>query len=214
MALTIVCPAWEYNTVVDHKKLLSGRTAIILKWLWTTPLQKSSGIAYDTRVLHRPYFLGLTPIGFEYYAGHYRGEPFECLRDYRVQIKANSLVGYFPLLVPMHMDEFKSAIGKIINGIDYIVPVHEKILSRAQKIRRIAELTAALFNNFLIIHPYANGNGHIARILATAMFWRYGIVLRRFPISHRPADPPYSELVRKYQSGDTEPFIVYLINCI
>src|SRR6202042_1083778 len=99
-----------------------------------------------------------------HYAGHYRGEDFDCLRDYAVRIAINPRVGHLPNVVPAEMDEFKDMVCNAVSRIDAAWSVEDRILPRSSKIRRLSELVAAVFNYFLEIHPYANGNGHIARL--------------------------------------------------
>ncbi len=75
-------------------------------------------------------------------------------------------------------------------------------------------LACRLFVRFLTIHPYANGNGHIARFLLTGLLKRQGYRLKAFPIEPRPADPPYSDLIKLYRDGKVEPFERYILEQI
>jgi hypothetical protein len=112
------------------------------------------------------------------------------------------------------MDSFSTELQQVFGSLDQLWNMDEKSVPMASKIRRTAELIAWAFNTLLLIHPYANGNGHMARFMAVAVFLRYGLRPRRWPINARPADPPYSELIRRYQHGDTEGFIRFLILCL
>jgi Fic family protein len=84
-------------------------------------------------------------------------------------------------------------------------------LTKAQRLAHTVVLACRVFVRFLTIHPYANGNGHIARFLLIAILLRQGFRLKDFMIEPRPADPPYSGLIKRYRSGDGEPFERYIV---
>ena len=100
----------------------------------------------------------------------------------------------------MEMEDFKDTIRKAILAIDFTWNVSSEMFSEAQKLRRAAELIAALFAGFLEIHPYVNGNGHMGRLVVLCLFARLKVHLRRWPLDldPRPTDPPYSEVIRQY----------------
>jgi Fic/DOC family len=208
------CETWEYKNVPGCDAILRAHAIVILRWLAAISPDDKIILVLDTRDAHERYFNGLTPARFPHYAGHYRGENFECLIDYEVSIATNRLVGHTAGSIPVEMETLKPAIRATIARIDEVWPVNERVFSKAAKIRRMSELIAALFAMFLEIHPYANGNGHAGRLIVTAIFARYGVYLRRFPVDPRPQDPPYSDLIREYQNGRTEGFIRFLIQCI
>jgi Fic/DOC family len=210
----VKCPTWEYKNVPGAASLLASLEPAILSWLNTLPPADRVSHVTDTRSLHRWLFVGLTPPGFDYYSGHYRGEDFLCLRHCEVGIPANPLVGCRPQMVATEMRKVANGVTTVLSNLDVLWPVPEKIFSKAAKIRRTAELVAALFNSFLLTHPYVNGNGHMARFIVVAMFSRYNLRLRRWPINQRPPDPPYSSLITSYQQGYTEGFIQFLLRCL
>jgi len=210
----VSCPAWEYKDVIGFEQILAARAAIVLRWVWTISQDDRVSNVIDTRTIHEKYFQSLTPVRYEYYAGHYRGEKYPCLVDYPVGIKGNSNVGHDAVTVPLEMMDFAQSVLDAIRRLDVAWSVNEAVFSKGNKIRRLAELVAALFSNFLEIHPYANGNGHMARLLAIAIFSRYGILLKKWPLHPRPPDPPYSNVIRDYQHGKTEDLIVFLMKCI
>jgi hypothetical protein len=208
------CPPWEYKDFPGASAKLAERAPEILIWLYgLSPLERVAK-SRDTRALHRWLFDGLTPEKFGYYAGHYRGENFLCLLHCSVGIAGNPLVGTPPSRVASAIYAFADDLRAATASLDILWPVNEQIIPKAVKIRRTAEIVAAIFNSFLLIHPYINGNGHMARFIAVAIFSLYGLLPRRWPINERPPDPPYSELIRRYQHGDTEGFVRFLMSCI
>jgi fido (protein-threonine AMPylation protein) len=211
------CPDWEYTNRPGHGSLLTSRSKLALQAIRN---QQSTADRIrrlkNTRPRHRDIFRELTPDGHDYYAGNYRGDPqFICLLDYEVKIPANPLVGIKATEVPLSMRMFAEAIDKFIEECDLLWPINEQFFSAGNKIVRAVELGVSLFSYFLIIHPYANGNGHIARLLLIAALAKYGIFLSRWPLHPRPQDPPYSDLITQYQTGaDRASLVKFVISCI
>jgi hypothetical protein len=171
-------------------------------------------ISKDTRPLHRQYFEGLTPAGFEYYAGHYRGEDFPCLKDRQVQIVGDPLVGHAPYRIADDMRTFADDLTMITAQSDLVWGVNPTIVGQAEKLHRVVQLGVALFVYFLEIHPYLNGNGHMGRFLLISFLSRFGIFLSRWPLHPRPQDPPYSELIRRYRRGERDSLVRFVLDCI
>ncbi len=85
------CPVWEYR---NHSKVgvLADRCTRMLVSLRNGQVQIDE-TARDTRISHGLMFSGLTPSTCPYFAGHYRGERFRCLKFYEVQIVGDPRVG-------------------------------------------------------------------------------------------------------------------------
>src|SRR5262249_49619784 len=85
-------------------------------------------------------------------------------------------------------------------------------LSEGEKMYFSVAFACRLFVEFLIVHPYANGNGHVARWLLTAVLRRHGYRLDNFPLEPRPPDPPYSDLITRYRNGEIELLERYVLS--
>ena len=79
---------------------------------------------------------------------------------------------------------------------------------------KIIQVVAYFFAIFLTIHPYANGNGHMARVIVVLLLDRFGIRAPRFTIHPRPLDPPYSDAIYRYRRADTKPLELLLLRSI
>lgn len=205
------CPSWEYNSHPDRQRVLGNGVTSILIELRTGVLDTHTN-ASDTRYVHGRLFNGLTPQNCEYYAGHYRGENFRCLLYYDVYIPGDPRVGCTPMYCLNAMDDLKNLISDSISNLDDLhtetnVPLYDKLL---------ATISAAchIFEIFLRIHPYANGNGHAARFLIWTLLGRYGYWPERWPIEPRPADPPYTRLIVEHRNGNPLPLETFILNCI
>lgn len=198
------CPEWEYQNVPEHGTLLASAARELLLVLRRGELDALEH-ASDTRTIHARLFRELTPKDHPYFAGKYRGASFRCLQYYSVGVPGDPRVGTAPERVQGEMDALARVVRYTIKGLDHGHALPNSQLSRVDK--RIYTVAAAcrVFEQFLRIHPYANGNGHAARFCLTAILGRYGYWLRSFPIEPRPPDPPYTDLVVAYRNGKREP---------
>lgn len=202
------CPEWEYNDHPRRRMIVPRRISEILTDLATARIDTLSAVL-DTREVHRRVFRELTPTGHGYYAGHYRGEPYRCLRYYPVGVPGDRRVGAPPQSVGFLVRELSAQIRSGLMALDANV-----LLTREQRLRYILALTCRAFVVFLTIHPYANGNGHAGRFIVWSMLGRYGHWPRRWPIDPHPPDPPYTELITRYRDGDILPLELYLLQTL
>jgi len=211
---TIQCPPFEYEAFVNWSAILSIRTRAALIRLRSLSPQEKLDIGKDTRPVHKQYFERLTPVGCDYYAGHYRGENFLCLRDYKVHIPADPLVGHPPDRIDTDMHVFAADFVDTVSDGDFVWAVNNQVLAPPEKLYRVIQLGVALFVYLLQIHPYANGNGHLARFFLIGFLARYNVFLARWPMHPRPQDPPYSELIARYRRGDRASLERFVLSCI
>lgn len=163
-------------------------------------------VALDSRDVHERVFRELTPPGYEYFAGHYRGEPYRCLKSYAVMIPADPRVGAPPQAVGWLMRELRTEIEAAVRALDASV-----LLLLEQRLRYVVALTCRVFEMFLRVHPYANGNGHAGRFIVWSLLGRFGHWPRSWPVEPRPADPPYTDLIEKYRNGDKLPLETFIL---
>jgi hypothetical protein len=152
----------------------------------------------------------LTPPRCDYYAGHYRGEELRCLKHYTVGIKSDPMVGYDPQLVLGEMSLLETTIRDAIVALDAFVASGRKPVACLIQIVKVA---ARVFELFLRIHPYANGNGHMGRLIVCALFGRYGFWMSRWTVEPRPKDPPYSSAIAQYRRGNVADLEKFMLEC-
>lgn len=160
------CPSWEY---ADHPRRASVLRSEIPKILaeLRNGVVKTEDVAADNRPVHARIFLQLTPSGFQYYAGHFRGENHRCLKFCPVYVSSDLRVGFPPQTVLSAMNAFFYRVRIALAKIDAL-----ETDSLAQFTHAV-RLACHLFESFLRIHPYVNGNGHIARLIVWAVLGRY-----------------------------------------
>jgi len=201
------CPAWEYENHPKRQVVVSRYVAQILLDI-STSKTGTLAVATDTRGSHRLVFEELTPTGYEYYAGHYRGESFRCLQFCVVRIQNDPRVGAAPESVAYRIGELNMAIRAGLMALDESI-----LLPAKQRLHYIVALACHVFVEFLTIHPYANGNGHAGRLIVWSILARYGYWPRRWPVDPRPA-PPYADLIMRSRSGDREPLEQYVLQTL
>lgn len=168
------CPAFDYEHHPNRGTELPRQVARVLAGLRTGSIDTGAAAA-DTREVHRTLFHNLTPPDHSYYAGHYRGEDFRCLRH--LQVGVGSHLGLPAHLVPGWMAELATAISAAITAVDAGHRVPNAVLSPASKLLHTVQTACRFFELLCRIHPYANGNGHAARFCLWAILVRYGYVI-------------------------------------
>src|SRR5450759_3594080 len=111
------CPAWDYSSYPTHVKEVPLRVFNILMALGTKRID-TLALATDTRDAHERIFVELTPPAFRYFAGHYRGEPFRCLRFYAVGVHGDPRVGALPQMVGRLMGEIADQVSQGVAALD------------------------------------------------------------------------------------------------
>lgn len=207
------CPEWEYTIHPTHSSIISINVNDIYNDLKNKVLCTKE-CSIDTRGVHGRMFYELAPTKFKYYAGHYRGEYFPCLINYNVYIPDDSNVGYSSFKVLEAMNIWTNKVDNLINTGD-------RLYLKKTKFDRdsfifLLELIAEAYVKLLTIHPYVNGNGHIARFLLWCILLRYNYYPSNYPIEPSPKfkDKRYLETIVNYRKGEKKLIISYFIDII
>ena len=192
----VPCPAFNYEKYPKADALLSARVSVLLKNIASATFDASASCA-DTRAVHGSLFADLTPPEQPYYAGHYRGEYFECLEHYPITFSGK--LGCDPPLVGNMMLQIRA---RVRSGLRMIEQGSSSWSEKSLAIN-LVEFTAEVFWRFLNVHPYANGNGHIARFIVCAFMIPYGYLPGQWTIHPRPIDDhAYVSAIRAYDQGN------------
>lgn len=204
-----LCPPWEYSDHPRRVAVLRLESERLLIHLRSGELD-SLAAARDTRPIHRRLFEELVPLGHWQYAGHYRGEPVDCLWNYRVFVAGDPRVGYEPNQVLASMERIQALVEEGCRVLDKAHAEPNTLPEHELRITTVA-FACRVFELFLRVHPFANGNGHAARFCMWALLGRYGYWPIRWPIEPRPPDPPYTDLIARHRDGDTEPLEQFVL---
>jgi fido (protein-threonine AMPylation protein) len=204
MAALLPCPPWEYKDHPNYQSILRAELAVLLRALRLGNVAiEVEGV--ETRPVHQRLFARLTPSGHPYFAGHYRGEHFLCLIDYNVSVPGDPVVGVHYTGVQAAMERFGETLLTAAAVLDQSFALPNATLSQEQKLYSAVVVAARAFQEFLTVHPYANGNGHIARFLVWLLLGRYGYWPSNWTIDPRPNITNYAEAISYHRRGDTVP---------
>ncbi len=205
----MTCPPWEYATHPQADEILKLRCGETLLLLANDP-DAIVPFVKDTRAKHRRIFSPLTPAGHRYYAGHYRGENYKCLKNYEVTINGDSRVGHPAVGIEFSMQMFNEKTDNVVRAATEYAESTDVV--NPHRFLATIQLIAALMVYFLEIHPYANGNGHMGRFILFCLLYKFNIRLRSFPVHPRPNEP-FVECIKMYRDGNENPLIRYILGC-
>ena len=205
------CPRWEYT---DDPKSVDTVFSRCKKFLVSLG-RASAGhdaLTQDTRPAHSEMFKGTTPTATPYFAGHYRGEPFKCLEFLSVMVLSDSRVGVPPQRVAPDMTNLADHIiraGFSAISVGHALPTTK--VPDEDKLYYVVTFACRVMVEFLRIHPYANGNGHMGRFIVWIILVKFGYQPKRWPLHE---SPPYHDLIRIYRDGDSSKLEGFVLQCL
>jgi len=202
------CPNFDYANHGRHREILADRTAGVVMALRRRSIDTLVA-SQDSRTIHAHLFTDLTPPGCAYFAGHYRGEDFRCLKFYRVIVPGDPRVGSTPESVGVEMVSIAAAIREAHEALDSLHG--DKKVTSSDRLVATVKVVCSTLEAVLRVHPYANGNGHAGRFIVWAILGRYGYWPRNWPIEPRPPDPPYTAAIVQYRNGDPVPLEEFVL---
>lgn len=207
------CPTeWEYGDHPNHHLLPTRCTGLLIQ-LRTAQLC-TEAISRDSRPAHATLFENMTPPACPYFAGNYRGSNFRCLKYVEVGVAADPRVGVKPDNVATALDNLSETLRTGFGALDAARNIPNARLPVEDKIYYVVTFASRVFVEFLRIHPYVNGNGHIARFLIWAVLGKYGYWPKKWPLNARPPDPPYSEYIKQYRDGNPQLLETFVLKCL
>lgn len=205
------CPAWEYDDHPDADRLLPGRCKNLLIELRTGAISPDRTV-HDTRPVHGQMFENLTPPETPYYAGHYRGETLKCLKHYGVMVGSDRRVGVPPRNVAPDLETLsRDALKPGFVALDAAFALPNTRVPPEDKLYFLVVFASRVLVEFLRIHPYANGNGHMGRFLVWVIMARFGYWPRKWPLNE---SPPYHQLLSDYRDGKPLPLEEFVLRSI
>ena len=120
-------------------------------------------------------------VPFAGYVGHFRGDPaIKELIDYEVGLGAPLKGGNFEKMgvwarrVGDEIAAVLAGLNAVFADLDRQLPVGRSP-STADQILQVISFAALAHGEFLRVHPFANGNGRIGRLLVAFICLRYGV---------------------------------------
>lgn len=202
------CDGWEYTSHPQAQTVVDACKQFLVE-LRDDPLSKVAALS-ETRPFHASLFAAVVPAACPYLAGHYRGEDYDCLRE--AQVSFGGHVGTLPVGVLGAMGIYHQDLIDGLADLDAAAKDPVKPLGGSAFVVRLAQVCAAALTRFLTIHPYKNGNGHMARLLVWVILGRYSMLPKRWWLNNRP--PGYAALLTLHRNGDRKPLEKFILECI
>ncbi|MFI5003714.1 MAG: Fic family protein [Solirubrobacterales bacterium] len=189
--------AWNEDPAGSETRIAANIRAVGAQIYTEAPRREPPSLA-TAQDWHRAIYEGV-PLPVPYYAGEVRdSDPrFPDLIDYEVQI--GHLRGVPAAQVPAELELLQTRARNAIAGPDRAMPVGQPPATPLE-LRSVLLLAANLHGEWVRIHPFANGNGRIARLWVLWVAARYGLppFIRLKP---RPAGLSYAAAALASMSG-------------
>lgn len=152
---------------------------------------------------HRRLFAGI-PIPVAYYAGEVRDtDPrFPELIGYEVGVGVSQ--GAPSADVPARLVQFETGLIAAVSNLDVAIPGGTQLDS--QRLLAVLRLMAIAHGEWIRIHPFANGNGRTARLIANWIASRYGLDVF-VGMRPRPAGLLYAGAAMASMRNDHDPML-------
>jgi len=161
---------------------------------------------------HRAMLRGLSlpPLAVPAFIGHYRGE--RGLED--IQVQVGEFLGVAPGEVKGQLNAFFERFSQALSLVDGKIPAGSQ--ATAESLILLLRLMAWAHGEWIRIHPFANGNGRIARLWANWVAMRYGlppfVALRPRPIADAYAQAAHESMLGDHE-GMIDVFHDMLVSC-
>jgi Fic family protein len=184
-------PNWD-----EDSSQLRGNLAKVLEEFARASRQREPASLETARRWQRLLMRGLG-VPDSRWVGAFRGEPG--LENLQVRVGAN--YGVDASDVAEELKRFEEKLQTLIAELDASLPIGPE--PDADQLAAVVDLCAWVHAEWVRIHPFANGNGHTARLWANSLAMRYGLppFIRLRP---RP-NGGYGKAGAKAMRGDWKP---------
>jgi fido (protein-threonine AMPylation protein) len=172
-------PSWHEDDP-KHLSLIQANAARLITDLRAAAGERRLLTGEDLCHWHAQLYAGCqVPIAG--YLGHFRGDPAVTeLINYEVGLGAPlqdgtlEKMGVWARRVSEEMAAVLAGLNAVFADLDGRLQIGEPP-STADEILRVISFAALAHGEFLRVHPFANGNGRIARLLVAFICLRYGV---------------------------------------
>jgi Fic family protein len=122
---------------------------------------------------HRSIYRGIA-LPVPYYSGEIRDSDPRFPELYGYEVSVGGRLGVISAHVPDELEMLEQRLQKVCRRLDSAIPTEEKPASEAD-LRAVIVFCANAHGEWVRIHPFANGNGRVARVWANWLALRYGL---------------------------------------
>lgn len=191
-------PNWSTDDPADTARIVANVTAALVDAA-ALAASRSTLSAADLQRWHRTVYAGCN-VPSAAYVGAFRGQPHPHLIGYEVGVGvvlADGLpekAGVWASDVGAEVSDFIQRLNTALGVLDGLVGVGAHPTT-ADVLGEVVEVTAIAQGEWVRIHPFANGNGRIARLLAGHIALRSGLPVF-VTLKPRPADVAYARAAK------------------
>jgi hypothetical protein len=190
----MTAPSWQEDDP-NNLPLISQNVAQLITELRATAPERIFPTPGDLCRWHGRIYAGCqVPVAG--YVGHFRGDPAVAeLVDYEVGLGARLRDGHLEKMgvwarqVATEIHAVLAGLQAVFTELDARLPVG-KPPTTADQILGVISFTSLAHGECLRVHPFANGNGRIARLLVAFICLRYGLPMF-LHIKPRPESEDY-----------------------
>ena len=209
------CKNWDYDTHPQVQSVADACLAITAGLLANG--NSHDACIQDTRSHHLEMFKRVVPGQCVELAGNYRRALYPCLAAYAVYFGKHPGMheGEPPANVDVKMAEFHAILAGALAKHDLAIADAKTPGQKAALLARLVALVAATLTHFYDIHPYANGNGHIGRLLAWVLLSRFGYPPNKLSLHKSPKGAVgYYDLFDHYRAKKKTPLHTFLLTAV
>lgn len=168
---------WDEDAAADEPVLQSNVRAVLAR-LGSEAATRQRPEATMAHRWHRAIYAGVSCVPGPQFLGAFRGSAHRDLRsacvvfaDGHGRVVAQTPP---PAQVASRLAVFDRGVKTAVNSLDSLIPVGGKPADEAE-LEAVVTLCAMLHGEWVLLHPYANGNGRTARVWANWAAARYGL---------------------------------------
>ena len=195
---------WNEDDPRDAALLVQNLTDLLRQIARQAPLRLTPAVAM-AQEWHRQVYRDVK-LPVPYYAGEIRDSDSKFPELYGYEVRVGRQRGVESRFVPQQLARFERAMKRSVAALDPVIPAGSSPTDERQ-LRSVLTLCAYAHGQWVRIHPFANGNGRIARIWANWCALRYGLppFVRLKP---RPEGNLYATASALSMRGDHQAMIV------
>ena len=160
---------------------------------------------------HRDTYRGV-PLPVSYYAGEIRDSDSRFPELIGYEVAVGTAMGTPSPDVSDALADFEAGLQVIVARMDSAIAVDRRPSTIADLVA-VLEVGAIAHGELARIHPFANGNGRIARLLANWAFVRYGLPFF-LTLKPRPGNVLYASAAAASMRGDHRPMLIAFLTLL
>jgi Fic/DOC family len=202
--------AWNSDPPGSDGRIIANLKKIGAKIIGDAALRLPPSVAM-AQEWHRAVYQGVTLL-VSYYAGETRDTDPAYPELIGYEVSVGTALGVPSTDVPVELNRLEAGLLAIVARMDAVVPFGRGPSDIAD-LHAVLRIAAIAHGEWVRIHPFANGNGRIARLWANWVAVRYGLPFF-LSLRPRPSSLIYSAAAAASMRGDHRPMEAALLSLL